>query len=199
MIEILSKRTKLDDYLAKCRSSKATLGWLFKKTLSKSMLYYWLFQGVYWDPKCFRYSGSTIVRLQAPLHSYVFGSHYTEWGSLLCITVSWATDKYIVQDCVFLNCGEPYEQIMADRGFKIREELLLRNASLIVYSTKHKTGMQMVAGDVREASRIANVKIYVEQAIGWLKQFHIVKNILPINYLPLCDDIVQVVCALTWF
>lgn len=44
--------------------------------------------------------------------------------------------------------------------------LLLRNASLIVYSTKHKTGMQMVAGDVREASRIANVKIYVEQGIG---------------------------------
>ena len=48
-------------------------------------------------------------------------------------------------------------------------------------------------------SRITNVRIYVEQAIGRLKQFHILKNILPINYLPLCDDIVQVMCALTSF
>ena len=48
-------------------------------------------------------------------------------------------------------------------------------------------------------SRIANVRIYVEQAIGRLKQFHILKNILPINYLPLFDDIVQVVCVLTCF
>ena len=109
-----------------------------------------------------------------------------------------ATDKYIVRDCDFLNCVEPYDQIMADRGFKIREELLLRNASLCIPPST-KAGMQMVAGDVRETSRIANVRIYVEQAIGRLKQFHILKNILPINYLPLCDDIVQVVCVLTCF
>ena len=87
---------------------------------------------------------------------------------------------------------------MADRGFKIREELLLRNASLCIPPST-KAGMQMFAGDVRETSRIANVRIYVEQAIGRLKQFHILKNILAINYLPLCDDIVQVVCALTCF
>lgn len=85
---------------------------------------------------------------------------------------------------------------MADRGFKIREELLLRNASLCIPPSA-KAGMQMFAGDVRETSRIGNVRIYVEQVIGRLKQFHILKKILPINYLPLCDDIVQVVCALT--
>lgn len=106
--------------------------------------------------------------IQAALQSDY--KHHCTVTFLVAITPNGApcyvTDKYIVQDCVFLNCVEPYEQIMADRGFKIREELLLRNASLIVYSTKHKTGMQMVAGDVREASQIANVKIYVEQAIG---------------------------------
>lgn len=107
-----------------------------------------------------------------------------------------ATDKYIVRDCDFLKCVEPYDQIMADRGFKISEELLLRNASLCIPPST-KAGMQMFAGDVRETSRIANMRIYVEQVIGRLKQFHILKKILPINYLPLCDDIVQVVCALT--
>lgn len=108
-----------------------------------------------------------------------------------------ATDKYIVRDCDFLNCVEPYDQIMADRGFKIREELLLRNASLCIPPST-KPGMQMVAVDVRETSQIANVRIYVEQAIGRLI-FHILKNILPINCLPLYDGIVQVMCVLTCF
>ena len=44
--------------------------------------------------------------------------------------------------------------------------------------------MQRIAGDVRETSQIVNVRIYVEQAIGQLKQFHILKNILLRNYLP---------------
>ena len=47
--------------------------------------------------------------------------------------------------------------------------------------------------EVRNTSQIANVGIYVEQAIGRLKQFRISKNVLPIKHLYLCDDIVTVV------
>ena len=56
----------------------------------------------------------------------------------------------------------------------------------------------MVSSEVRNTSRIANVRIYVEQTIGRLKQFRILKNVLPIKHLYLCDDIVTVVCALMW-
>ena len=65
----------------------------------------------------------------------------------------------------FLNCVEPYDQIMAERRFEIREELLLRIASLCIPPSR-KAGMQMVAGDLRETSQIANVRVYVEQAGG---------------------------------
>ena len=51
--------------------------------------------------------------------------------------------------------------------------------------------------EVRNTSQIANVGIYVEQAIGRLKQFRISKNVLTIKHLYLCDDIVKVVYALT--
>ncbi|XP_028512639.1 uncharacterized protein LOC110231540 [Exaiptasia diaphana] len=98
-----------------------------------------------------------------------------------------ATDKFIVRDCGFLNFVEPYDQIMADRGFKIREELLLRHSALCIPPST-SAGMQMAAAEVKETSRIANVRIYVEQAIGRLKQFRILKNILPVSYLTLCDD-----------
>lgn len=111
-----------------------------------------------------------------------------------------ATDKFIVRDCGFLNLVEQNDQndqIMADCGFKIKDELLLRIATLCIPPST-TTGVQMVSSEVRNTSRIANVRIYVEQTIGRLKQFRILKNVLPIKHLYLCDDIVTVVCALTW-
>lgn len=102
-----------------------------------------------------------------------------------------------MRDCGFLNLVEQNDQIMADCGFKIKDELLLRIATLCI-PTSTTTGVQMVSSEVRNTSRIANVRIYVEQTIGRLKQFRILKNVLPIKHLYLCDDIVTVVCALMW-
>ena len=54
--------------------------------------------------------------------------------------------------------------------------------------------LQMTRSDVSETSKIANVRIYVEQAIGRLKTFRILKNEIPVSCLPVCDDII-IVCA----
>ena len=70
-----------------------------------------------------------------------------------------ATDKFIVKDCGFLNFVEPYDQIMADRGLKIKDELLMSNAYLCIPPST-KAGSQMVPREVKETSRIANVRIY---------------------------------------
>ena len=56
--------------------------------------------------------------------------------------------------------------------------------------------MQMVPADVMKASSIANVRTYVEQAIGRMKVFHKLKHELPVSLLPLADDIVRVCAAL---
>ena len=105
------------------------------------------------------------------------------------------TDVHIVRDSGFLDLVELYDEIMADRGFKIREDLMMRMATLCIPPSKAKS-MQMLPSDVRETSNIANVRIYVEQAIGRMKVFHILKNELPINLIPLADDIVRVCAAL---
>ncbi|XP_028416844.1 uncharacterized protein LOC114541054 [Dendronephthya gigantea] len=106
-----------------------------------------------------------------------------------------ATDVFIVRDSGFLNLVEPFDEIMADRGFKIREELMMHMATLCIPPSKAKS-MQMLPSDVRKTSNIANVRIYVEQAIGRMKVFHILKNELPISMVPLADDIVRVCGAL---
>ena len=105
------------------------------------------------------------------------------------------TDIFIVKDSGFLNFLEPYNKVMADRGFKIREELRMRMSTLCIPPSK-AAAMQLLPSDVRKTSRIANMRIYVEQAIGRMRVFHILKHELPIYLLSLADDIVRVCEAL---
>ena len=54
--------------------------------------------------------------------------------------------------------------------------------------------LQMIPRVVSETSKLANVRFYAEQAIGRIKCFRILKDELPITYLPLYDDIPCVLC-----
>ena len=97
---------------------------------------------------------------------------------------------------LFLMCLQyPYDEVMADRGFKIREGLMMRMVTLCIPPSA-AASMQMLPAEIRKTSNIANVRIYVEQAIGRVKVFQILKHELVISLLPLADDIVRVCCAL---
>ena len=109
-----------------------------------------------------------------------------------------ATDIFIVKDSGFLNLLEPYDEVMADRGFEIREELMMRMSTLCIPQSK-AAAMQMLPSDVGKTSSIANVRIYVEQAIRRMRVFHILKHELPIHLFSLADDIVRVCGALCNF
>ena len=87
---------------------------------------------------------------------------------------------------------------MADRGFKISDALAFYQCSLAIPPSKAQD-LQMSSKDVKSTSRIANVRIYVEQAIKRMKVFHILQHEIPINLLPSVDDIVRSICALTNF
>ena len=75
-----------------------------------------------------------------------------------------SSDIHIVRDSGFLDLLEPFDQVMADRGFKIKTDLALKQCSLSIPPSAAK-GSQMVKKDVHDTSNIANVRIYVEQAI----------------------------------
>ena len=55
----------------------------------------------------------------------------------------------------------------------------------------------MIKEDVAKISKIANVRIYVEQAIKRMKEFKILSNKLQFLMLPLADDFITVYGALT--
>ena len=56
---------------------------------------------------------------------------------------------------------EPGDEVMADRGFKVREDLLAVNADLVRPPSCAKD-IQMLMPNVRLTNRIANSRTYVE-------------------------------------
>ena len=102
---------------------------------------------------------------------------------------------FILSDSGFLSLLERFGQVMAGRGFKIKTDLALKQCSFSIPPSAAK-GSQMVKKDVHDTSNIANVRIYVEQAIRRLKKFMIFKYQQSLLYLPILNDIVQVISGL---
>ena len=117
-------------------------------------------------------------------------------GMISFLSKAWgdrASDQHITRESGFLNLLEPTDLIMADRGFTIKEDLMVRGATLEI--PPPSSGLEQMSKDkVNVTKKIANARIHVERAIGRMKVFSILKKTLPITLVPLIDDIL-VVCA----
>ena len=90
----------------------------------------------------------------------------------------------------------PYTLLMCDKGFHIEQECRARR--ITPYVPPGKRGMsQMGSVEVEKTSRIAKLRILVEQVICRLKSFRILAGELPITVIPQIDDILIVCAALT--
>ena len=117
-------------------------------------------------------------------------------GTISFISKCWGgrtSDRHIVQNSGFLDLIDPKDLVMADRGFTIQEDLLYKQASLLIPpSSSGKT--QMCRENVLKTKKVANARIHVERAINRLKWFKIVSSTLPLTMVHMFDDIL-VVCA----
>ncbi|XP_065654622.1 uncharacterized protein LOC136081249 [Hydra vulgaris] len=106
-----------------------------------------------------------------------------------------ASDKFITSDSGFYNLLERGDEVMADRGFQIRGELLFRYCSLSV-PPGARVKSQMTATECKKTTDVANLRIHIEKAINRIKTFRILKNVLPISMLHHMDDIILSYAAL---
>lgn len=108
------------------------------------------------------------------------------------------SDRYITKESGFLDNIQPGDEIMADRGFLIRDLLLHRRAKLIIPPFTRKCswgkGKYLSASEILRTRNIAKFRIHVERAIGRLKTFHMLSNTMPTNLKPLADQML-VICA----
>ena len=101
-----------------------------------------------------------------------------------------ASDKHITNDSGFYELLERGDEVMADRGFQIQEELMYKFCKLIV-PPGARTKSQMTTSECQKTKHIANLRIHVERAINRLKTFRILKSTLSLTMLPHVDDIVH--------
>jgi hypothetical protein len=119
-------------------------------------------------------------------------------GAFNFISEGWggrASDVAVSRESGFYDLLEYGDEVMADKGFTIAEELLDRRARLHIPSGK-RGQEQMTKKEVQKTKEIANLRIFVEQAIRRLKTFTILKNEMPITLLDKFDDIVTICAAI---
>ena len=108
------------------------------------------------------------LEVQACLYTDYKHPHTVKF--LVCITpngaVSWVSpvyrgcksDVFIIQNSSFLDLLEIKDQVMADRGFKTKTDLAMKQCFLCIPPSASK-GNQMTIGDVKKTSNMANVGI----------------------------------------
>ena len=116
-------------------------------------------------------------------------------GAFTFVSKVWSgsvSDREITQKCGFLDLLEPGDDVMADRGFKVRDLLLVKKCTLNIPPST--TGKPLSRKQVTKTRRIASARIHVERAIERIKNFKMLQGVIPLTLKPVIDQIV-VVCA----
>ncbi|XP_047146299.1 uncharacterized protein LOC124819130 [Hydra vulgaris] len=78
------------------------------------------------------------------------------------------SDNFITKDSGFYDLLERDDDAMADRGFRIQEELLLRFCTLMT-PPGALLKSQMIASECKKTKKIANLRIHVEKVTNRMK------------------------------
>ena len=74
---------------------------------------------------------------------------------------------------------EPGDKYPADKGFDVHDLIALKGASLYIPSKRQSVQDQFTKDKCFETMSIANVRIYVERSIKWVKAQHIFDQVVP--------------------
>lgn len=95
----------------------------------------------------------------------------TPQGTVSFVSEAWGktSDKFLTENCGFLEKLLPGDMVMADRGFTINESVGLKQAKLLIPAfTKERSQLDPV--DVEKTRGIASVHIHVKRVIGLLRR-----------------------------
>jgi len=98
---------------------------------------------------------------------------------------------------------------MTDKGFDIVDYLALHQKatgqaiSLLLPPFKRRgkktDSFRFTKKDITTCRRVAHHRIIVENVIGWVKKWHVLKENINFELLPVFDKLLKIVCFLTNF
>ena len=98
-----------------------------------------------------------------------------------------ANNKFISRDSGFYDLLERDDEVMADRGFQIQEDLFLHFCRLVLSRGARVKSQSLRLKKIKE---VANLRIHVERAINRIKYFMILKGTIPVTMIQHVDDII---------
>ena len=107
------------------------------------------------------------------------------------------SDKKITNDCGILKLLEPGDDLMADRGFDIENDLPTGVTLNIPPFLNGKP--QLSAEEEILTRKIASVRVHVERAISRIKNYRILNQVIPISLSDDLDNIWTICSYLTMF
>ena len=108
------------------------------------------------------------------------------------------SDKELTRQSGILDLLESGDSVMADRGFDIEDELILRGVHLNIPPFL-RNKKQFSEKELVGTRRIASLRIHVERAMERIKNYHIFDRSLPVQLTDIADRLFFVCCVLTNF
>lgn len=167
-------------------------------------------------PKCRGIIDATEIKVQAPssmvLNSEMYSSnksHTTYKGNVVIapsgeiIHVSALfegsiSDKELVKRSGLLPLLEPGDQLMADKGFDIKDRLEPIGCEITIPAFLASKG-QFSKEELLHSKKIHNVRVHVERAIRRVKEFHFFDQVVPLTVIGSINQIWTVACLITNF
>ncbi|KAH7954753.1 hypothetical protein HPB49_021510 [Dermacentor silvarum] len=136
-----------------------------------------------------QYKNSNTIKVLVGITPNRLISYISEcWGGKI-------SDKQLVLQTDFTKYLDYGDEVMADRGFNVTEELAVLGVKVMIPAyTKGKN--QLSQAEVTASREISCRRIRVEQVIGRMKRFHILKNTVPYFMKDYLDDVVLLIAAL---
>jgi hypothetical protein len=112
-------------------------------------------------------------------------------GAITFISKGWGgrtTDKHVTENDGFLINLVPGDIVLADRGFDIKDSVLMMNADVKI-PIKTTGRAQLDAKDIEETRSLAHLRIHVERVIGNLcNKYEILTGTIPISLILPCEN-----------
>lgn len=108
------------------------------------------------------------------------------------------SDRDIVKESNYLSELPQNISVMADRGFKHIDALLLQHKCTLVRPPSVSEGKKLSKSESREAKRIASLRIHIERIIRRVREFQMLRmqSVVHNSLLYLMNCIVIIVCGL---
>ncbi|GLV37567.1 hypothetical protein CBL_20379 [Carabus blaptoides fortunei] len=108
------------------------------------------------------------------------------------------TDALLVEKCGYLDCLSEGVEVMADRGFKHIEQLIIQKGCKLVCPPSVYSNVKSSKFEVLESKRIASLRIHVERVIRRISEFKFFEPHATIDnhLIPYTDNIITTAAAL---